>query len=73
MDATKSMLVLPTPDELNEIYRELGTSEHSVNADVKTIAEWMRKQPHLPDPEGKVRRTRRRLIVVILRVPVRGG
>lgn len=52
MDAEKSLLVLPTPDELNEIYRELGTSADKIDADAKTVAEWMRKQPHLPDPEG---------------------
>lgn len=55
MDATKT-LILPTPDELNEIYRELGTSEGMIDTDVKTVAEWIRKQPHLPDAAGKVRR-----------------
>lgn len=38
---------------MNEIYQELGMSEDRTNADVKTIMEWMRKQPHLPNPEGK--------------------
>lgn len=49
--ATKTLL-LPTPDKLKEIYQDLGTTEEKVNADVLTIMEWMRKQPHLPNPDG---------------------
>lgn len=51
MDLTES-LILPTPDELNRIYHELGTSEEKVKDDVKTIAEWMRKQPHFHKIKG---------------------
>lgn len=53
MDVSTKTLILPTPEELNEIYRELGMSEDKINVEVKAIAEWMRKQPHLPNPESK--------------------
>jgi len=51
--ATKTLL-LPTPEKLKEIYQDLGMTEEKLDADVKTIAEWMRKQPHLPNPDGKL-------------------
>lgn len=38
---------------MNEIYRDLGMSEDKIDAEVNTLTEWMRKQPHLPDPTGK--------------------
>lgn len=63
--AAAKTLVLPTPDKMNEILQELGTSEAKIDVDVKTVAEWMRKQPHLPDPEGKVRRLRSISAVVV--------
>ncbi|XP_060850784.1 alpha-tocopherol transfer protein-like [Rhopalosiphum padi] len=60
--ATKTLL-LPTPDKLKEIYQDLGTTEEKANADVQTIMEWMRKQPHLPNPDVDERRIRLFLIL----------
>lgn len=45
--------MLPAAEKLHEIYNDLGMSEDKIDVDVKTIVEWMRKQPHLPDPGGK--------------------
>lgn len=50
--ATKC-LILPSLDKMNEIYRDLGMTEDKIEAEVSTLTEWMRKQPHLPDPTGK--------------------
>jgi len=56
-------LVLPSLDKMVEIYRDLGTTEDKIDAEVKTINEWMRKQPHLPNPEVDERRIRMFLIL----------
>ncbi|XP_050444396.1 alpha-tocopherol transfer protein-like [Adelges cooleyi] len=49
-------LVLPTPSTISKIYSDLGTSETQIDLDVKLLKEWMRKQPHLPNPDdaGKI-------------------
>ncbi|XP_050434907.1 clavesin-1-like [Adelges cooleyi] len=44
-------LILPTPDAINEMYSELDTSETKLDLDVEILKEWMRKQPHLPNPD----------------------
>jgi len=51
--ATKT-LMLPTPEMLKEIYQDLGMTEEKIVVDVQTIMEWMRKQPHLPNPDGNL-------------------
>lgn len=48
---TKS-IILPTVDMMTSIYKDLGMTEHKSSVDVKTLMEWMSKQPHLPNPEG---------------------
>ncbi|XP_050429722.1 alpha-tocopherol transfer protein-like [Adelges cooleyi] len=44
-------LMLPSPSTINQMYTELGTSETKLDLDVKILKEWMRKQPHLPNPD----------------------
>ncbi|XP_050429723.1 uncharacterized protein LOC126838947 [Adelges cooleyi] len=44
-------LMQPPPSTINQIYTELGTSETKLDLDVKILKEWMRKQPHLPNPD----------------------
>ncbi|XP_050441971.1 alpha-tocopherol transfer protein-like [Adelges cooleyi] len=56
-------LILPTPSEIDQIYSDLGTSESKIEIDVKTIKEWMRKQPHLPNPDDDERRIKLYLIM----------
>lgn len=56
-------LILPTPDKLNEIYQELGISQDKIDDEVNAVSEWMRKQPHLPNPEIDQRRIRLFLIL----------
>lgn len=58
MAATKS-IALPEPDQLKKIYQDIGTTEEKIDVEVKTLVEWMRKQPHLPNPDGKRARTAR--------------
>lgn len=60
---TTKSLILPSLDKMNEIYRELGMTEDKVDAEVSTLTEWMRKQPHLPDPSVDQRRIRMFLIL----------
>jgi len=55
MDA--KTLILPTPDKLNEMYQELGISRDKIDDEVNAISEWMRKQPHLPNPESKFKKS----------------
>ncbi|XP_050429715.1 alpha-tocopherol transfer protein-like isoform X1 [Adelges cooleyi] len=45
------MLMQPSPSTINQMYTELGTSETKLDLDVKILKEWMRKQPHLPNPD----------------------
>ncbi|KAL4141451.1 hypothetical protein QTP88_004089 [Uroleucon formosanum] len=56
-------LMLPTPEQLKEIYQDLGMTEEKIDADMQTIMGWMRKQPHLPNPDGDERRIRLFLIL----------
>ncbi|XP_050426209.1 clavesin-2-like [Adelges cooleyi] len=44
-------LISPTPSAISQMYSELGTTETKVDLDVKFLKEWMRKQPHLPNPD----------------------
>ncbi|XP_050438916.1 uncharacterized protein LOC126844639 isoform X2 [Adelges cooleyi] len=49
-------LILPTPSTISKIYSKLGTSQIKIDLDVTLLKEWMRKQPHLPNPndDGKI-------------------
>jgi hypothetical protein len=60
---TTKYLTTPTEEEITSIYKDLGMVENKINADVKTIMEWMTKQPHLPSPEGDEKRIRIFLIL----------
>jgi hypothetical protein len=51
--ATSKTIVLPEPDQLKKIFQDIGTTEEKIDVEVKTLVEWMRKQPHLPNPDGK--------------------
>ncbi|XP_050540950.1 alpha-tocopherol transfer protein-like [Daktulosphaira vitifoliae] len=43
------ILILPTPFQIIQIYKDLNTNEKRIKVDVKLISEWMKKQPHLPN------------------------
>ncbi|KAK7580462.1 hypothetical protein V9T40_001091 [Parthenolecanium corni] len=42
-------LELCTPEQMENIYSELGTTKEAVQKDVQDLMDWMEKQPHLPD------------------------
>ncbi|XP_050442840.1 alpha-tocopherol transfer protein-like isoform X3 [Adelges cooleyi] len=44
-------LILPKQSAIDQMYSELGTSEAKIAIDLKILKEWMRKQPHLPNPD----------------------
>ncbi|XP_050540546.1 uncharacterized protein LOC126905141 isoform X2 [Daktulosphaira vitifoliae] len=44
-----NFLINLTPQQMSEVYAELGTTEEKINNDVGFILEWCQKQPHLPD------------------------
>lgn len=46
-------LELCTPEQMENIYSELGTTKEAVQKDVQDLMDWMEKQPHLPDVRGK--------------------
>uniref|UniRef100_A0A2S2QQE7 Alpha-tocopherol transfer protein-like n=1 Tax=Sipha flava TaxID=143950 RepID=A0A2S2QQE7_9HEMI len=60
--ATSKTIVLPEPDQLKKIFQDIGTTEEKIDVEVKTLVEWMRKQPHLPNPDDE-RRIRMFLIM----------
>lgn len=47
-------LELCTPEQMENIYSELGTTKEAVQKDVQDLMDWMEKQPHLPDVRGKL-------------------
>ncbi|XP_050444140.1 retinaldehyde-binding protein 1-like [Adelges cooleyi] len=59
-------LILPKLETISEIYTELGTSETKLEQDVKILKEWMRKQPHLPDPDDDEKKVDEKRIKNIL-------
>lgn len=42
-----------TPEQVESIYSELGTTKDAVEKDVRYLIDWMEKQPHLPDVRGE--------------------
>jgi len=42
-----------TDDQLKKIYEEFNATEETVQRDVKTLIEWLEKQPHLPNVKGQ--------------------
>lgn len=42
-----------TESQRKEIYQEFNITEESLKRDVKTLMEWMEKQPHLPNVKGR--------------------
>lgn len=42
-----------TPEQVENIYSELGTNQEAVKKDVQYLMDWMEKQPHLPNVRGK--------------------
>ncbi|XP_050444411.1 clavesin-2-like [Adelges cooleyi] len=59
-------LILPSPSTISQIYSELGTSETQIDLDVKFLKEWMRKQPHLPNPDDDEKRIDEKRIKMFL-------
>ncbi|XP_050540952.1 clavesin-2-like [Daktulosphaira vitifoliae] len=45
------MLLLPTQSDLTRFYEDLGTSEKQISEDIKSIAGWIKMQPHLSSEE----------------------
>lgn len=43
-----------TKDQIREFYAEFGATEETVRRDVQYLAEWLKKQPHLPSIEGEL-------------------
>ncbi|XP_050421508.1 retinol-binding protein pinta-like [Adelges cooleyi] len=44
-------LILPSPSTIKQIYSKFDTTDEKMDLDVKILKEWMRKQPHLPNPD----------------------
>ena len=42
-----------TDDQLKAIYERFGATEKTVERDVRTLIEWMEKEPYLPNVKGK--------------------
>jgi len=42
-----------TDVQLKKIYEEFNATEETVRRDVKTLMEWLEKQPHLPNVRGQ--------------------
>jgi len=42
-----------TDDQLKKIYDEFNAKKETVQRDVKTLMEWLEKQPHLPSVKGQ--------------------
>ncbi|KAK7580469.1 hypothetical protein V9T40_001098 [Parthenolecanium corni] len=42
-----------TKDQIREFYAEFGATEETVRRDVQYLAEWLKKQPHLPSIEDE--------------------
>lgn len=49
-----SIMEYATKDQIREFYAEFGATEETVRRDVQYLAEWLKKQPHLPSIEGEL-------------------
>lgn len=49
-------LVQPSPEQQAQIRTELNENISTRNQDLEHIKEWLKRQPHLPDFDGKRRR-----------------
>ncbi len=47
------MLELCTKEQLEKIYKEINLTPSSAKYNITHIQEWLQKQPHLPDIQGK--------------------